>query len=286
MAFHVVQSRFQAEKAVLGFTGWPDAGGMVQQVFRELEALLPHQRITTWDMDGFWHTAGQRPHVTIRHGQVKQLQWPSYVFYGSGDAQPSRVLLGLGPEPCCLWRRFSNEMIERLESWGCREVVLLGSLYDQVFHDEVRVSAVVQDATGYNLAEDWGCLHNNYQGPSAVHSALHLAAAGGACTVLSLWSHLPFYLRDAPEPVLVRILEILGKFLGREWNLQHLKDRWESRLQDIEALLEQDPNLQQKLEAIRIEKASADPALDSPKVIRLDDFLKKKSNTDPEGGDA
>jgi len=100
------------------------------------------------------------------------MEWPAYQFFLSTSPQASPILLGSGPEPTCNWRRFAEDLLQQLSKWGCKEIILLGSLYDQVFHDESIISVVVQDTKSFNRVRELGCQRIQYQGPGAIHSAI------------------------------------------------------------------------------------------------------------------
>ncbi len=270
----------KVRKALLAFSGWPDAGHFARRLFAELEHCFTYRPLATWNLDEFWHSETVRPQITISHGQVKRIDWPVYRFYLGEGSGLEPVLLGYGPEPDCLWQRFSRILTAQLRRWGCREVILVGSLYDRVFHDEVQVSAVIQDVRGYNLARSWGCRLADYQGPSAIHGAVMDAAPGAGLSCVSVWTHLPFYLKNASELAVHHLLELLGRdFFHQQWNLQPLLERWNERLKEIEKLLEREPALLEQLASLRQPAAAEkDQNVKKAQIIHLDDFAKRRND--------
>jgi len=283
MTIQALLAPIQSQRAVLSFSGWPDAGEMIQHSVRELKQILPWERVATWDLDGFWHIDAVRPQIHIQHGQIQKMEWPAYHFFLSASPQAKPILLGMGPEPTCHWRRFAENLLQQLSAWGCREIILLGSLYDQVFHDEIAISAVVQDTKAFNRVQELGCQRIQYQGPGAIHSAImqHAPALGIQC--ISLWAHLPFYLKGPSELLMTHYLQVLGSLLETELNTDHLMATWEERLEEIEELIDRDRDLRQLLEQLKSHKDDDKLPPGAPaKVVRLDEFLRKRSDTDPE----
>ncbi len=269
------------ERAVLCFRGWPDAGEMICHSVQELTNLLSWTPAATWDLDGFWQLDSVRPRVEIQHGQIQRIHWPRYEFQVSEPIDGQRLLLGVGLEPTCNWRRFATILVDQLRSWKCRELFLLGSVYDQIFHDEVVISAIVQDSKTYSRVRELGCRLVQYQGPGAIHAAIMEEAAKIGLPCVSLWAHLPFYLKGPSELLMNQYLQILGQLVDVPLNTNHLLDAWEHRLTEIESLIEQDRELRQLLEQLRnCEQVSKEGGEKPCKVVRLEEFLKKRDNGD------
>jgi hypothetical protein len=264
-----------APRALLHFSGWPDAGDMIEFTLNELKNLVPIELVAQWDLDGFWQTDTTRPVVHLQHGQVKRLEWPFFRFFEGRYADADPFLIGTGVEPARNWRGFTVKLLGLLKQWGCREIILLGSLYDQIFHDEVLISSVVQDVQGYNKILELGCRPGEYVGPGSIHSAIMEATQGGAMRCLSLWTHLPFYLQGPHERVSARCLEIIGALLGFTLDPLHLRQRWEEREGDIEELIHNNHELRQAIEVLKKDRHRRQGDFPS-KVVRMDDFMKKK----------
>lgn len=265
-----------ARLAILGFSGWPDAGKLIEFTLNQLKTLVPCHTGAIWDLDGYWHTDSLRPQITLRHGQIQQMEWPSFHFLvNDGKKSAPSVVLGEGPEPTTSWRRFARELVAALKEWGCQEILLLGSLLDQVFHDELVISAVVQDAESYNKVRELRCQLIEYIGPSAIHSAIMAEAEQSNIRCICFWAHLPFYLSGPHEMVAAELLRILAGFMGAELPTDDLKQNWQKRKQQIEQMVQQDQNLRQAIESIKKQKVMRRSELTS-KVVRFEDFLKRR----------
>jgi hypothetical protein len=269
--------------AVLSFTGWADAAEMIQHSVAELKRIVPCQLAANWDLDGFWHLDAVRPQVHIRHGQIQRLEWPSYKFHALHLSPDTTILLGSGPEPSCNWRRYAKTLVDQLRDWGCKQIVLLGSVYDQVFHDETIISAVVQEPQMFNRVRDLGCRMIEYQGPGAIHTAVMETARPVGIPCVSLWAHLPFYLKGPSELLMNHYLQTLGSLLKTPLDTHHLLVAWEQKREQIETLIDKDRELKQLLEQLKNHGA---PGKDAPKnaskILRMDEFAKKRNNVEPE----
>lgn len=272
----------QARHAVLTFTGWPDAGRITELALAELKQRLPHTPAAKWDLDGFWHIETMRPQVLVQHGQIQQLAWPAYEMTAVSPPDAAPILLGTGPEPGCRWQTFSRELVTLLKGWGCESLYLLGSLNDQVFHDEVVISSVVQDSHGFNQARELECQRIEYQGPAAVQAAVMAAAREADLHCLGFWAHLSFYLQGPHELIMARLLQILARLLALELDVSDLVARWQQHLLQIEEFVAQNEDLQRILESAKGDRQARQPQSLPAKVINLDDFLKKKHEPAPE----
>lgn len=282
MNIETCKESIRAPQVVLGFSGWPDAGKLVEFTFLQLKTLVAHELAAEWDLDGFWHTEATRPQITVQHGQIRHIEWPSFQFFSTpNDASTPTLFWGSGPEPSLSWRLFAEELIALLKTWECREIILLGSLLDQVFHDEVLISGVVQDSDGYNRVRRLGCELIEYSGPSAIHSAIMAEAQKSDIRCMSFWAHLPFYLSGPHELIADEFLRILENLLGIELPPNDLAKAWKTKEKQIEQLVHQDQGLRQAIDAIKKEKVMRRSGLSS-KVVRFEDFLKKRNDLDPD----
>lgn len=280
MNIHTFKESVHIDRAVLGFSGWPDAGKLVEFTLIQLKNLIPHEQAAVWDLDGFWHTESTRPQINVQHGQIHRMDWPCYQFFiARADESSGPILLGNGPEPSLAWRSFAKELVRLLKSWGCREIYLLGSLLDQIFHDETLITSVVQDSGNYNRVRELGCELIEYTGPSAIHSAIMAEAKQSDIPCMSFWAHLPFYLSGPHELITAEFLRILGKMLGVELPTDDLMKAWQKREKQIEQLVHQDQELRQTLESIKKQKVMRRSGW-SAKVVRFEDFLKKRNDSD------
>jgi predicted ATP-grasp superfamily ATP-dependent carboligase len=255
---------------------------MIEFSLAELKSMAPFQLVAEWDLEDHWQIESLRPVAHVRHGQIKQLEWPVYRFFSVRHGSHEPFLVGTGAEPSRDWRQFTRDLLDILRRWGCREVILLGSLYDQIFHDEVLISAVVQDTRGYNELRQLGCRPAEYVGPSSIHSAILEATQGTEPRCISLWTHLPFYLQGPHELTSARCLEIIGTLLGFTLDPVHLRQRWAEREGEIDDLIHGNQELRQAIEALKTDRQRRQPGSHG-KIVRMDDFARKRQEPRPEG---
>jgi len=277
MEIRILQEGIVAPKALLSFSGWPDAGKTVELAFVELRRTLAHEPAAVCDMDGCWSTQTMRPQVSIRHGQIKQLDWPSYTLSVCSVPSAPSLVLGFGPEPSGNWRKFSSEILQLLKKWGCVEVTLLGCVYDHVSHEEIMISSVVQDTTAFNRLRALGCRRIEYDGPAAVHSAFMETARTLDVSCSCVWAHFPFYLRGPHEMIVANLLSVLGGLIGVGFDTSALAEGWAKREQEIEALITEDQEFKKLFEAVKRERTDEDQPRSS-KVVRLAEFLRKRGD--------
>jgi hypothetical protein len=285
MRIRVHAQSIQIRQAILHFAGWPDAGSLIELILSEFKKMYTCEHAASWDLDGFWHTEATRPQVRIQHGQIKQFEWPEYKFHLCKPVTGETVLLGTGPEPNCSWRVFVENLLQQLQKWGCKEIFLLGSMLDQIFHDEVLISCIVQDEHGYNQVREQDCQRIEYEGPAAIHGAIMESALSMGIRCFSFWAHLPFYLKGPNELLAAHYLKILTRFTGGEPDTTHLLKAWKDRQSRIESYIEQDDQLRQTLELLKQQERPHKISSYSPaKIVRMEEFLRRRNDqdTDPE----
>jgi hypothetical protein len=282
MNIEIFQENLHVRRAVLGFSGWPDAGQTINHTLAHMQENLPCEVAAVWDMEGFWHTGSMRPQVHVIQGHIQELDWPEWRFSVCTPPTSQPVLVGIGPEPECHWRLFTSQLLQMLNKWGCREIFLLGSLLDQVFHDEVTISCVAQDTLGFNRARELGCQMADYMGSAAIHSSIMQAALPMDMHVLSLWARLPFYLEGPHELTMATLMDILGTLLDFQVDTLPLLETWREREKEIESNIHQDQDLHQILESMKKQDRTSKPSSPTSNVVRLDEFLQKKHRPPPE----
>lgn len=266
----------RTRRAVLGFTGWPDAGRVVEQTFAEIKRLLPTERIAAWNLDGFWHTDSLRPLVSLDHGQIQRLEWPEYDFFLARLPSSENILLGLGPEPTTNWTVFSQELLNLLKIWKCKEVYILGSLYDQVFHDEVFISGLALNSRGINEMKDLGLEQVKYSGPAAVHSTIMEEARNSPLHCVGMWAHYPSYLNGPHELLVASLLQKLASLFAFEGDTETLMENWKQREMQIQNQIEHNPQLREDLHSMaRLKAAASAVSQKRGKLLRMDEFLSR-----------
>lgn len=270
------------KRALLGFSGWPDAGYMTQNLLGRMKEELPSKLVATCDLDGFWHTDIHRPHIVIRYGQIQKMDWPGYHFHLCSPAGTDPILLGTGPEPQCSWHRFVEDLLDFLIQCECKELFLLGSLRDQIFHDEIVITGMAQDPESINKMLAANCSPVEYEGPCAIHSIIIEAAQRRHIQAIGIWAHVPFYLESPHELVMVHLCQLFEYWFGFSLQTQPLMEAWRQRQHEIRELIEQSSELRKILSSMKKGTSRRKSLGLSSKVVSFEEFLKKKQEQEPE----
>jgi hypothetical protein len=97
---------------------------------------------------------------------------------------------------------------------------------------------------------------------------------------LAIWVHFPFYLKSESELLIAHLTTIIGRLFEIEFPVDYLLDAWQGRREEIESTIQQDPQLLQTLDGMR-EELMAGRKRHSAKVLRFDEFLRKRNETNP-----
>ncbi|MCP4648418.1 MAG: hypothetical protein GY852_11930, partial [bacterium] len=120
----------------------------------------------------------------------------------------------------------------------------------------------------------------SYKGPGGIHSALHAEGQKRGVECVSLWCHCPYYLQGATHFGMLLQLGSLLSFLGGfELDLKEFEESWKELKNQIQDLIEENPELNAMISGLRKAKVrgswanvkNADKR--NGKIIHLKDFL-------------
>jgi proteasome assembly chaperone (PAC2) family protein len=265
---------------IAGFEGWGNAldisRGMVQYMIDKMHAqafarILP---------DPFYRFDENRPVVDIEDGILKKLTPPGGVFHVVTQGLAGRDLILLkASEPNLQWTRFAGGLLDLCERLGVRTLISLGSMYDNVLHTDMVISAVASSEELLARLKAAKAISVNYKGPSAIHSTLLNEAKARGVDSFSLWCHCPYYLQGTTH---FGLLSHLGSFLsswgGFQMDTEDLEKTWNELNKQIQGIIDRSPELQGMINDIRKAKlkGSWDMVRKDDKVIHLEDFFKPK----------
>ena len=219
------QPELRSPALIAAFQGWPDAGEVASGALRYLIRNLGATRFAEIAPEKFYIFTENRPHsVVVRPGQ-RTLRWPSNDFYYWSDAeQPRDLLLFLGREPNLRWTAYTGAVLDLAERCGATLLVTLGGTYDAVsHHGDATVSGIATTSRLRGQLESLGVGFSQYQGPSAIQTALLEAARRRGLPAASLWGHAPHYIQALPNvKVCHGVLERLTQLVGMELDLDEL----------------------------------------------------------------
>jgi proteasome assembly chaperone (PAC2) family protein len=277
-------SELKSPLLIAGFEGWGNAlnvsGGMVSFLIRKLDA----RRFAKVDPDLFYRYDKSRPFVDIKGGVLKEISPPGGAFYAAEARSCGRDIVVLKcEEPHLRWRYFLDILFSLCQKLGVESVFTVGSMYDNVLHSDRIVSGIASDEALFSRIKQKQVIPITYQGPSAIHSTIHLEAQKRGIQSLSLWCHCPYYLEGAVHfGLLAHLGNLLSFFGGFELDTQEMETEWNKLTRQIQDLIDGNPELQSMISEIRKAKVRTSwtgmkgTATKGEKVIKLDDYINSR----------
>ena len=269
---------------IAGFFGWGNAlnvaTDMVDHLVEKLEAK-PFARINP---DVFYRFDHSRPVVQIEEGRLIALHPPGGTFFyaSTGANEPDLVILK-ADEPALHWNRFAAELLAMGRRLGGRTLITLGSMYDNVMHSDRQLSAMASSDALIARLKAANVELISYRGPSAVHSLLQSEGPHSGFECASIWSHCPYYLQGTSHYGLLAglcgVLQLIGGF---SLDAGDLEARWDKLSEQIEQMINSNPEMQRMIEELRKEKRKISlaglkaAAKKDEKIINLQDFFEPK----------
>lgn len=265
---------------IVGFDGWGNAldisWGMIDYLIRKLEAK-PFGKI---DPDLFYQFDTKRPLVKIKNGILKDINPPGGKFYAADKRNTGRDIIILkATEPSLRWYYFTDVILSLCERTGVKSIVSLGSMYDNVLHTDIVISAIASSEDTLSKVKGLDVISITYSGPSGIHSTLTAEAQKRGFECLNLWCHCPHYLQGTTHfGILSRLGEFLAEWGGFKLETEELSLTWEEVCKQIQDLIDKNPELRGMIDDIRKEKTVGtwSERKRNDKVIKMEDFFKSK----------
>ena len=266
---------------IVGFDGWGNAlsvaTDMADFIIRELGAE-PFARMNP---DLFFRYDQSRPIVKIEDGTLRNFKAPGGTFYAAvSDAVESDVVILRADEPNLHWYQFVDELLGLCRKLGGHTLITLGSTYDKVLHTDRVVSGMASNEEILSMLKRADVAPISYHGPSAIHSIIQSEGPARGFDCLSLWCHCPYYLQGTSHFGLLAVLsEILTNLGNFKLDPAKLEARWEVLNRQIQALIDNRPDLRDMISELRKEKVRGSVASmksvikKDEKIINIKDFL-------------
>jgi proteasome assembly chaperone (PAC2) family protein len=252
---------------IAGFAGWPNGGGVSTDVVDFLRSYLAADRIGEITADDLYvHTSASlasRPVVTIRHGVVQGLRFPTNeLFAWQGNRQTPDLVLLLGIEPDVHWQQFANAIMECIHTFGVSRFYTIGGYLDYAPHTRVpRISAVTTQETLREELALYDVDLTDYEGPTSIQSYLLSLCHEWGIEGVSLWGSTPSYIQGAYPKVTQCVLQLLSKM----WRLPLELDLIEEQTAELETSLhEQIDNNPELADYIKRLEQAYDQSEDEP----------------------
>lgn len=265
---------------IAGFDGWGNAMDVSTEAVLFFINECKARSFARLDPDQFYRYDASRPVVNIEAGIMKHFMPPSGIFY----AAPTRprfndLLLFRAEEPSLNWNRFVTDLISLCKAMRVCTIITLGSMFDSVLPSDRIISGIASQTEHFEELKIRGMVPISYQGPSAIHSLIHVEAERAGISSISLWCHCPYYLQGTTHfGILSNLVRLLSAICLVEIDTSDIDDRWHRMDIQIRQLIEDSPELQKMISDIRkakvrgswssLEKAGADR-----NVIDIRDFL-------------
>ena len=265
---------------IAGFEGWGNAldvsRGMVEYLIGKLKARI----FGKIDADLFYRFDENRPRVKIRDGLLEELHPPGGSFYVAERLSAGRDLIFLkATEPTLRWFQFTDALVALCKKMGVKTVFLLGSMFDNVLHTDIVVSASVTHKTLLPRLIEKNVTAVSYEGPGAIHSLITKASKQKGIECISLWCHCPYYLQGTTHfGLLSHLGSLLASLGGFEFDSSELEASWKTLAKEIQGIIDKNPELQGMINDLRKAKLKGtwDDSRKGDKVIHLEDFMKPR----------
>jgi hypothetical protein len=194
---------------LMGFTGFADAGHVVQQINRELLDTLDVETVAVFDADQLIDYRTRRPHISFVEDHLEDYKAPQLALYRLKDGLGKPFLLLAGFEPDLQWERFSRAVVGIVEKLDVNLVTWIHSIPMPVPH--TRPVGVTVHGNRPDLIEGISTWKPVVDVPSAIGHILELRLIEAGRKAAGYVIHVPHYLADAEyPPAAVAGLEYLG----------------------------------------------------------------------------
>jgi predicted ATP-grasp superfamily ATP-dependent carboligase len=274
----------EAPLLIAGFKGWGNALNVSEAMTAYLIRTLKAEPFARIKPDRFYRYDEHRPSIDVKSGVLKQLTPPGGAFYApSIDLAGRTPIILAADEPDLGWHRFAEDIFALCQTLGIDTVITMGSMFDNVLHTDRTLSAIASSEDLLERLRQRNVYPITYQGPSAVHGAIHAEAVASGLTSLSIWCHCPYYLQGITH---FGLLASLGALLSGMWHVEldtaELEINWEKMNARIQEMVDQNPEIQDLIRKLRKEKVKGSfadmksSAKHGEKVIHLQDFLEPR----------
>ena len=268
---------------IAGFDGWGNAMDVSTEAVLFFINECKAREFARLDPDQFYRYDASRPVVNIETGVVKHFIPPSGILYAVATPPRSNdLLLFRAAEPSLNWNRFVAGLMSLCKSMQVCTIITLGSMYDGVLPSDRIISGIASQAEHFEELTTRGMVPISYQGPSAIHSMIHVEAEKARISSISLWCHCPYYLQGTTHfGILSHLVRLLSAISLVKIDTSDIDDRWEQMDSQIRRLIEDNPDLQKMISNIRKEKIRGSwsnlekAGAEHRNVIDIRDFLDK-----------
>src|SRR4030081_2754146 len=181
-------------------------------------------------------------------GRRWSLEYPKVAFYPLRLPGADRdMLILLGPEPHFRWPELAPAIVNYARAAGVESMLTLGAYVGPVTHHSAPVVRRTLDPSLGERLSELELQDTDYEGPTAFVTALLHAAAAGGVPAASLWVATPPYLQAGNPVAALALLEATGRVTQLPLEIDKLREIADSFLHDVEAALQEHPELAEQL---------------------------------------
>ena len=240
---------------VCAFRGWNDAAAAASTALATVANSLDGDLIAQVDPEDFFDFQANRPTITLREGQTRDIEWPenNLIAAQAPTAERDLVLLD-GTEPSLRWRTFSESLAAAAERLNVETVITMGSLVAEVAHTmPVPITGLASDA---KMVEELGLTRSTYEGPTGIVGVLHDACRRQGMSSASLWAAVPHYVAAVPNPkAALALLRRLEGLTGIAVDATELEEETESYEEQVGRAVAANPEIEELVQRIESEQA-------------------------------
>jgi len=274
---------------VAAFIGWPDAAqvstGTVSYLIKSLHAT----KYAEMKSDDYYDFATVRPSINVENG----IMWPvimpaNSLYYWHNPNGDRDLIIFSGIEPQMRWQSYAEVIADLAGYYNAHCVYAVGGLYDRIPHTrETRISGLVNDPAMIDVIVQAGIEPVNYTGPSSIHGPLLSVCAVRRIPAISIWGHVPFYIRAESNPVVcLETVKKINALLGLDIDLSDLKKSAESLYGILDKLLSENEQMRIFLQSLEEQydldgNATGTEPEGSEQIIKdIEDFLRGRRQDD------
>lgn len=239
---------------VLAFTGWMDGGNVSTGTVERLVEMYNATESARIDPEPFYlyNFPGSmelsslfRPHIDIVEGIIESVQMPENRFYCHAEGG---LVFFVGKEPNLRWKEFGDAILEYVTQLAIDRIIFVGSFGGTVPHTrEPRLYATSYDEELLYALEQLGIKKTNYSGPGSFTSYLMTRANCLAIEMFSIIAEIPSYLHGRNPVCIEAVTRRLAKLLKLPMDVERLRSKSTNWELDISKMVENDPELSEKV---------------------------------------
>ena len=252
---------------LVAMDGWIDAGFGAATAMGSLKAQIRTNRLVRFDTDELLDQRARRPMMRLVNGVNTNVKWPRLQLRHGRDTAGQDVLVLTGPEPDFRWNRFTEALMELVDTLGVRMCIGFGAFPAAAPH--TRPVSLGATATTSELAERVGFLEAAFDIPAGVQAAIERAFAEAGKPAVGVWARVPHYAATMPFPAAAAaLLDCVARLSGLVVDTSELHNAGAAAIQQIDALVRNNPehiemvrNLEKQIDSEDTMRGATSPTL-------------------------